>query len=269
MILSKSLLLAGLFGNFAGILLDAGSLALLAVSGICLREHVRALERMARVCSAAASGDLEARVREAFDPGLLGQLQRSINRVLDISDAFVREASGSMRAVSRGRYHRKVLLRGLPGFYGNAAMTLNAATDATEKRVGSFARFATVNVGTVMGNVAAAAAEMRTSAESMSASASQSVAASSTVAAAAEQAAVNVQSVAASVEELANSIAEISRQVDSAACGTRFATDKVEQSNRIAESLNAAAGRIGKSVQLIAAIAKQTNLLALLSLIHI
>ena len=46
-----------------------------------------------------------------------------------------------MHGVSEGRYHRKVLERGLPGAYLVAARTINAAMTAMESRVEEFGRF--------------------------------------------------------------------------------------------------------------------------------
>ena len=91
----------------------------------------RTLRGIAEVCTKAANGDMEARILEAPRPGMLGETQRAVNRLIDISDAFVREAAGSMDAVSRGAYYRKVLVRGLPGAFGAAARIVNQATVAT------------------------------------------------------------------------------------------------------------------------------------------
>ena len=54
--------------------------------------------------------------------------------MLDIVDAFVREASASMEYVSHGKTFRKVLTRGLPGSFCTAAITINDATDVMDQQ---------------------------------------------------------------------------------------------------------------------------------------
>jgi hypothetical protein len=57
---------------------------------------------VAAVCEGAAKGDLEARILGIPEPGPIGAIMSTVNHVLDITDAFVREARGSMRAVGNG-----------------------------------------------------------------------------------------------------------------------------------------------------------------------
>ncbi|GHE08687.1 methyl-accepting chemotaxis protein [Klenkia taihuensis] len=89
--------------------------------------------------AAAARGDLEARavpVPGSADVPELVALRDEVNRVLDVSDAFVREASASLTSASEGRYHRKVLLTGLPGSFRRSAATINDARDAMKASAG-------------------------------------------------------------------------------------------------------------------------------------
>ena len=46
---------------------------------------------------------------------------RSVNRILDVSDAFVREARASLEHASQAKFYRRVLLRGMPGAYRHSA----------------------------------------------------------------------------------------------------------------------------------------------------
>ena len=74
------------------------------------------VEQLTRTCQAAARGDLEARSRPTDGVADVPQLQAlndGVNRVLDISDAFVREASAALTSAAAGRFHRSVLLGGL------------------------------------------------------------------------------------------------------------------------------------------------------------
>ena len=80
-------------------------------------------------CRAAGSGDLEARtlfVAEASDYPELVALRHSLNRVLDLSDAFIREAGASLTSAGEGRYHRRFLEQGMPGHFRVGVDAINA-----------------------------------------------------------------------------------------------------------------------------------------------
>ena len=118
-------------------------------------------------------------------------------------------------------------------------------------------------VAGLLQTVSSAATELQSTAQSMSATAEETNRQSTAVAAASEQTSVNVQTVATATEELTASISEISRQV---AQSTQIAQKAVGEANQTTEqvkSLEEAAQKIGKVVQLINDIASQTNLLAL------
>ncbi len=94
------------------------------------RAFVRALTATA---TAAAAGDLETRAHpvagsEAFEE--LGALQDTVNRVLDVSDAFVRETVTALTAASQGRFYRRVLTTGLTGSFRDGASAINSARTA-------------------------------------------------------------------------------------------------------------------------------------------
>jgi methyl-accepting chemotaxis protein len=97
-------------------------------------ETYRAVVRgLVDTCDAAARGDLEARCHPAVDvTGIpeLEALQRGVNRVLDVADAFVRESSAALTAAAEGRFHRKVLLTGLQGAFRKGAIDINTAREA-------------------------------------------------------------------------------------------------------------------------------------------
>lgn len=263
MVMDRAALHFSLYGPVSGLIVQALALGLIGGVALYLSRIGRVIERVSEVCGAAAKGDLEARVQDDFEPGSIGCLQRNVNRLLDVSDAFVREASGSMSAVSQGKYYRKVVLRGMPGSYLNAARTLNRATEMMEVRVSDFARFASDNVTAVMTNVADAAADMKASAEFMSGAATEGNRLAATVAASAEQVTANVQSVAAAAEEFAGSVSAIAHQAAQSTQIAQSAAEEAARTNAVMESLAEAANRIGDIVQIITSIAAQTNLLAL------
>lgn len=251
------------FGTAAAHVIAA---AALGGAGFYLWRAAQALNRAARVCQAAAKGDLEARVMEIPEAGVVGLLQRGINNMLDVADAFVREASGSMHYISQGKYFRRVLLRGLPGTYQNAARNINTASQVMQTKVHEFARFADsfeANVGVVVDTVSSAAGQMHGNAQTMSNSAVAASRQATAAAAATEQASQNVESVAAAAEQLAASVTEVGRQVTHSSQIAQKAAEEADRTNMTVQSLSEAAVKIGNVVQLIGDVANQTNLLAL------
>jgi methyl-accepting chemotaxis protein len=94
-----------------------------------LEEYRTGIQRIAAVCRETAEGDLEHRVLGIRRDGPLGDLARAINHLLDLTDAFVREARASLQHASDEKYWRRVLERGLLGNYRIAARLINSATD--------------------------------------------------------------------------------------------------------------------------------------------
>jgi methyl-accepting chemotaxis protein len=109
---------------------------------------------------------------------------------------------------------------------------------------------------TSSGDVADAARNLAATAEETSRQAQA-------VAGAAETTSGNVQTVAAGTEELAASVREINIQVTRSADIARSAADEASRSSVNIKSLSSSAESIGQVVELIRAIAEQTNLLAL------
>ena len=94
-----------------------------------------ALTEVARVCELAARGDLEERVRHFEGEELVTELAAALaglNRLLDLTDAFVREASASLSAAAHGRFHRRFLVRGMRGSFRDGAVTIDGARTTME-----------------------------------------------------------------------------------------------------------------------------------------
>ena len=81
-----------------------------------------------RVCSSAAKGDLEARILNIDESSELAPMLHAINHMLDMTDAFVREAGASLSFASEGKYFRRVLPHGFLGSFKQTAQTINEAT---------------------------------------------------------------------------------------------------------------------------------------------
>lgn len=100
---------------------------------------------LGRVAAATSRGDLEQRVGPLpeVDGVDTPTVRRDVNRMIDVTDGFVREASASLSAATAGRHERRLLLRGLPGAFRVHATTINTARESlaeSERRIAAFAR---------------------------------------------------------------------------------------------------------------------------------
>lgn len=244
----------------------AAGLLTAAVSVLSVRRSQGRLEYTVKVLRAAGAGDLEQRVLNVNEPGVVGDIQHAANHALDITDAFVREAGGAMKAAAEGRFHRKVLLRGLPGVYEGAARSINDAGTSMEdksRKVVEFAAGFERDVGSIVGVVSEAAVALSQSAGQLSSAAAEASTRTIAAAGATSEVTANTQTVASATEELAASVNEISRQVSQAAVVARDAVAQATDATTAVVTLTERAGRIGHVVQIISGIAGQTNLLAL------
>ncbi|GAB4386236.1 MAG: hypothetical protein Kow0022_14620 [Phycisphaerales bacterium] len=88
-----------------------------------------------RVCTAASRGDLEARVLHADQAGpQLRELMHAINHMLDMTDAFIREATASLEYAGQGKFFRRVLPEGMLGSFKRASQSINSATGEMHER---------------------------------------------------------------------------------------------------------------------------------------
>jgi len=225
-----------------------------------------AIKKALAVCEAVADGDFEARIVNITEKGETEQLMHAINRMIDRTDAYVRETRAALEYVSQNKYYRRISERGMTGSFGEAAATINGAMQVMEDRVVAFGEVVGSfegRMGEVVGAVAAAATELEASAKTMEGNASSASQQAISVNASAEQASNNVGSVAAATEEMTNSVSEINAQVTQSSQVVAGAVKEVEKTTADIAGLAEASEKIGKVIDLIAEIADQTNLLAL------
>lgn len=115
----------------------------------------------------------------------------------------------------------------------------------------------------VISGVGNRADEMGRSAEGLASTAERGRRLAEAVATRAEQASLNVQTVASATQQLSASILEISSQVSRSVAVSNRATVETHRTSELMQGLSAAAEKIGDIIQLIQAIASQTDLLAL------
>ncbi|WP_029008488.1 methyl-accepting chemotaxis protein [Azospirillum halopraeferens] len=238
-------------------------LGVLAGALLALRRTGRSIARAAAVCEAAARGDLSARVLGIRGHGDIGRLLRNINRLLDLTEAFCKEADAAMQSACARRYHRTILATGLRGDFARHAATISGALEQMRARDDEAIRFAEENVRGVHRTVSGAVARLRDNAARLADNAGAAVHDAMTAAAGARQAMSSAQAVAAAADRLHASFGEVDRQTVAATAITGDAAALAGRTDGTVAELSEAAGRIGDVVELIEEIAARTNLLAL------
>src|SRR5690606_2036485 len=107
----------------------------LAVFAVLSLRHIDTFcKRTIEVCSAVRRGDFDQRLVFPSARGDMKQLMDRLNGLIDINDAFVREAALAMGAVSEGRYYRKIRPEGMQGAFLKSVTGINAAIDDMAER---------------------------------------------------------------------------------------------------------------------------------------
>lgn len=218
----------------------------------------RATELLGEFCN----GNFEVRALHIDDRDPSAAMLNRLNDFADVTDAFVREAGASLDSVSRNIYFRKVMETGLRGEFQRTAKFINHATSSMGDKVDGFTALTERLVENIQ-SVASSISDMHGSVTGVSEIADDASQRSATVAAAVEQTTTSLQSIAAAAEEMLVSAQEINRQVVHSTDITQDATQRMTESNAVAQTLLDAANSINEVLDLISKIASQTNLLAL------
>lgn len=95
------------------------------------------LQRVVEVAAEAAQGNLEARILHCDDSEKLRTVARSVNHLLDMTDAFLREAGAALEHASQGKFFRRVLLKGMRGTFRHKSQLINEATEKMARNAAS------------------------------------------------------------------------------------------------------------------------------------
>ncbi|HIJ61058.1 MAG TPA: sensory rhodopsin II transducer [Rhodospirillaceae bacterium] len=256
--------------SLRGDLLNAAgnlSVAVVALAALWFLHKTRLeISRATTVLTEAAAGRLDVRIVGITERGGLAELDRGVNRLLDLTEVFTKEADAAMEKTSAGLYFRHILTDGLVGEFAAHARLINKALASMQQRSDSFAAEAGKIGGTIKNEseaMAATATELEATSRQMSEIAARTSASSSEAVHVAEDTSSSVDAVAATAEQVAAGIREVARQVTQSAEKAQSAVRVVAEANQDILKLVDAAQRIGEVVSLINAIASQTNLLAL------
>ena len=139
------------------------------------------IAHVADVVNRAASGDLEVRVDTRLTHGPTREVGDGINRLIDVIDAYMREAQACLHAAADGRPYRRIMLTGMRGGFGKGAQEINQARDAMlevgQRLAEQEAARGSIIASTVdiAGRVAAAAGELSTAADHLGGAAREAV----------------------------------------------------------------------------------------------
>ncbi|NVK17482.1 MAG: methyl-accepting chemotaxis protein [Methylocystaceae bacterium] len=239
-------------------------ISILGVFGV--RKIVKDIRRSSEILRSAAQGDLNVRVLNLERKDEIGELQQAINKLLDRTEAFAREAGAALKYAARDEFFRTILPEGMVGSFARRANIVNQGLRAMDEKTTTFEQNATSmghNIREVVQTVLSTVTQMQASAQSMSQTAQNTSDQSNTVAEAAQTSAHNVENVAAATEEFSASISEVTDQVRRSAALSQTAVERTQVADQTIHTLSEAAARINQVVSLINDIADQTNLLAL------
>jgi PAS domain S-box-containing protein len=248
----------------------AGAVGLAALlTHVChrqLRRARRAVRLISSVLETAARGDLESRIVLLDDKGEVARLAKDANRLLDVSDAFVREARATLGHIRDGRFYRRIVERGMVGTFGSASGIMNGAVSTIQARLGDFETVVgefEETVAAVTNSFGEAVGNLTDTASSMSDKARLSEERSRNIASSVQDTSSSVSAVAAAAEELNSTANEIAQQTTRSLATVEAATRQVEDARAIMDRLGTAVANISEIVDFIGSVAAQTNLLAL------
>ncbi|MBI5432379.1 MAG: chemotaxis protein [Planctomycetes bacterium] len=242
-----------------------------------LREEVALyrtwIARTTAVCDAAAHGEFEERLLELPDQPELAAMCTRVNDALDVIDAFVREARAALDCASKGKFYRRLVLRGLQGSFQQAARTINSANEdmarktadleqATQKRTALAGEFETF-IGDVVASVGKSVIRLKDTSCEVAETVARTTAQTTAVDDSARQMAGDVEAIAAATEQLTATTSEITRKVGESSEIASSAVAEAGATRERVANLSESSKRIGGVLRLIHDVARQTNLLAL------
>ena len=236
-----------------------------------LDQYERAFGMLKDLSPELRAGNMEARITgwQNFDDEI-SDVFCSINYMLDVTDAYIREAGASLDAAGKGQYHRKFLQRGMNGSFNIGAKTINAACLRMEqlevksqRERETLAKEFREKVMQTVSSLLTSAQNLNKAGDELTGIATETQELSASVAAASEQASVNVQTVASASEEYNATVQEIARQVNVSSEQSGKASKQALSAKDSIDELKDTSTNIDDVVKLIRDIAEQTNLLAL------
>lgn len=244
-----------------------GLLALACASGLLtVRRQRMYLDELCSTVLAAADGRMDVRISNRQPRGQLANLQNAVNQLLDLTEAFTKEAAAAMNCASQGDYYRKILPRGLRGDLVGYAEKVNAALDAMDHQTRTFQESAGrigKDIQSVVGVVSSSAEQLSANSDFLTRNVSQIAAQAADMQRAAEESSEALDGIASATEQFSGSIRQIGEQIAGSTQLTEVAVTRARTADEHMTHLDELAARVTDVIQLITDVADQTNLLAL------
>ena len=235
-----------------------------------LTQITRTLVRTEKCLSQAAHGNMNGRLTRIKGRNELSSLQHSLNKLLDITEVFLKDSEGCLRAMFSGNHSRRIAHEGLPGSFNKTA---SAISDILEQMVRKDKEYEVglkqmgdsfdKNITSFLDELSRSTTVLESTSRELTGLSEASMTRSSALATAAETASSSAETVATTTRALTASIGNINGKVaESRAIAETAATKSREASAAIVELQNSAQ-KIGDIIGFIRTIAEQTNLLAL------
>ena len=231
------------------------------------------IQTLTNVVEAGARGDMEQRVLSCDSSDDLRQLADSINRLLDVTDAFVRESGAALSYATKGKYFRRVMSGGLQGAFSDAADSINNATVDMQSQTGKIqnaennrlelANTFEADVISLTTCVSSAAVQLEETARSLASSATQVTSEATEVNRLSEQATSDVSKAMQATIGLEDTLNTVEKNVTQTTDVSSNAVSKASVANDIVIGLSDDSKRITGVIKMISQVADQTNLLAL------
>jgi len=97
----------------------------------------RVFSKLYQVSESISIGDFNQRFAVHGEKGKIRKALNSINSMIDVNDAFVREASLALSAASEGKFYRKIRTEGMQGMFLLSINKINDAIDEMKKAEGN------------------------------------------------------------------------------------------------------------------------------------
>ncbi|MDY0029318.1 MAG: HAMP domain-containing methyl-accepting chemotaxis protein [Pseudobdellovibrionaceae bacterium] len=241
-------------------------LAASASGWIYIQKAQSSLKEARDACEKLAAGDFSVRILNVRDRGEVSDLMYSINDMVDYMDAYIRESTACMLAVSQNKYFRKILPEGMRGSLANSSNVINKAIVSVADKMANFTSVANdvdQSLSQVVKDVTDSVDALKMTAGNMDNTVRLANDKTGVATQGAGDMAISVDTISAASEEMTASISEISHQVTRASQIANQAANDAREAKNIVTDMVETAQKIGQVVLLIDDIAKQTNLLAL------
>jgi methyl-accepting chemotaxis protein len=265
------LAVAGTAGFLLGAIRIGGGLAAAALVAqalmlLRLRRERRLVAELTDALVRLQAGDLEVRVARILGNSPIERLAWAVNDVMDVTDAFVREATASLEAISHQIYYRRVVTTGMQGAFKRGALAVNAGNESILGRLREFSaargRFE-ADAGLVVSDLSAACSSLSETAVTLDHIASDTNTRTVDLTTDYDTASSSLTTVQTASEQLHSSIAEINKQLHRSLEIAHSAKAGATEAGHRAATLSEAALQVRNVLALIKDVADRTNLIAL------